>query len=193
VRSLLSSKYGSGQFGGRSLGCVDNRVVGVSVVVNRVEVASRQADLVAASQFPLLGDGQWAGDTDELNVQSGQRIHPDRQQIRAQQHLTRPDTTASVSFSWRIFVASLLLFGAVDSMAYNRGAQNAECRHRWRPIVIPVTWNLTLTGIRNAGEHNEHNISYVRKRDCERRHGRDSSLSRSHPDLRIADEEWQCW
>jgi hypothetical protein len=56
-----------------------------------------------------------------------------------------------------------------------------------------AAWNLTLTGIRNAGKHNEHNISYVRKRDCERRHGRDSPLSRSHPDLRIADEEWQCW
>lgn len=80
-------QYNSGQFGGRRSSRVDDHVVGETVIVHCGQMASRQPDRFATNQFPLLGDSERTGDTDQLNIQAGQFIQPYRQQIRGKQHL----------------------------------------------------------------------------------------------------------
>ncbi len=52
-----------------------------------MEVTARQSDRVASIPFSLHGDGQWERDGNELDIQAGQRVRPDRQQVRSQEHL----------------------------------------------------------------------------------------------------------
>ena len=57
------------------------------MVVNGVEVAACQPGRVASVPLSPLGDGQRASGADELNIQTSQGVHPDRQQVRGQEHL----------------------------------------------------------------------------------------------------------